>query len=97
MSKFQLPMDAEFRAIARRVIWFESPEVALTDGTRFLAYALRFATPEDLQTIRSVVTDAQLLATLDHLPPGIVDERSWAYWNSKLGRWPPPSPPRRML
>jgi hypothetical protein len=29
-------------------------------------------------------------------PPGIIDPRSWAYWNLKLGRDPtPPMPARR--
>ena len=34
---------------------------------------------------------------LDHAPPGINDPRSWAYWNSRLGRYPtPPAPARRL-
>ena len=34
---------------------------------------------------------------LDHAPPGIMDPRSWAYWNSKMGRYPPPPLPVRSL
>ena len=30
--------DADLTAIARRTIWFESPEKALTDRPRFLAW-----------------------------------------------------------
>ena len=33
----------------------------------------------------------------DHAPPGIIDPRSSAYWNSRLGRYPAPSPPTRRL
>ena len=32
---------------------------------------------------------------LDHAPPAIIDPRSWAYWNSKMGRYPPPPLPVR--
>jgi hypothetical protein len=93
----ELPQTDLFRAMAQRVIWFEKPEQALADVARFLAYALTYATPQDVAVIRSVVTDDQLRDALDRMPPGIIDERSWAYWNSKLGRWPPPPSPRRNL
>ena len=77
-------------AIARRVIWFEEPEAALAFPYRFLAYAMTYATHEDVREIRRHI-DA-----LDHAPPGIIDPRSWAYWNSKMGRPPaPPMPERR--
>jgi hypothetical protein len=32
---------------------------------------------------------------LDRAPPGIIDPRSWAYWNSKMGRYPAPPLPKR--
>src|SRR5690242_460562 len=28
--------------------------------------------------------------SLDNVPPGIMDGRSWAYWNLRVGRFPPP-------
>jgi hypothetical protein len=35
---------------------------------------------------------------LDKAPPGIIDPRSWAYWNSKMGRYPaPPLPVRKFV
>jgi hypothetical protein len=92
-----LPRTREFEALARRIIWFEAPEQSLADIPRFLAYALRYAQPLDMAAIRAVVGDEYILKTLDHLPPGIVDPRSWAYWNSKLGRWPAPPAPQRRL
>src|ERR1700728_1271483 len=42
------------------------------------------------------VSDDDFREALDHVPAGIIDPRSWAYWNSKLGRYPaPPLPVRR--
>jgi hypothetical protein len=82
--------------IARRIIWFESPERALVDPIRFIAYAMTYARHEDMRVIRCYVSDDDFREALDHAPAGIVDPRSWAYWNSKLGRYPaPPLPIRR--
>jgi hypothetical protein len=91
-----IPLTAETLAVARRVIWFEPPEQALSDPVRFMAYALTYARHEDLRVIRRYVSDDDLREALDRTPPGIIDARSWAYWNSKIGRYPaPPLPTRR--
>jgi hypothetical protein len=52
-----IPLTAETEAIARRVIWFESPAEALADPIRFMAYAMASATHEDMNTLRRHVSD----------------------------------------
>jgi hypothetical protein len=81
--------------IARRIIWFEPPDRALADPIRFMTYAMTYARHEDMRIIRRYVSDDDLREALDHAPPGIIDPRSWAYWNSKMGRYPPPPLPAR--
>jgi hypothetical protein len=81
--------------IARRVIWFEQPEKALADPIRFMAYAMAYAVHQDMRVIRRYVSDDDFREALDHAPPGIVDPRSWAYWNLKMGRYPAPPLPKR--
>ena len=44
-----------------------------------------------------VTFGAELAEALDHAPPGIIDKRSWAYWNLKIGRFPAPPLPQRQL
>jgi len=89
-------VTAELEAVAARVIWFEPPALALADPVRFLAYAMTYATHEDMRVIRRHVSDADFREALDRAPPGIIDARSWAYWNAKMGRVPaPPMPQRR--
>ncbi len=91
-----LPVTPQMLSIARNVIWFEPPEQALTDPVRFVAYAMTYAGPEDMRAIRKHVSDDEFREALDRAPPGIIDPRSWAYWNSKMGRYPaPPRPIRR--
>jgi hypothetical protein len=50
---------------------------------------------EEMRVLRRYVLDDDFREALDHAPPGIIDARSWAYWNSKMGRYPPPPLPVR--
>jgi len=38
-----------------------------------------------MKVIRQYADDADFREALDKAPPGIIDARSWAYWNSKDG------------
>ena len=60
-----------------------------------MAYAMARATHEDMRVIRHYIDDADFVEALEKAPPGIIDPRSWAYWNSKLGRYPAPPLPTR--
>lgn len=92
-----LPLNAELKALAPRVIWFETPEQALANPVRFLAYVMTYATPEDVTVVRRYVGQEGFTEALENAPPGILDERSWAYWNAMSGRYPAPSMPQRKL
>ena len=93
-----IPLTSQTASIARRIIWFEDAETALADPVRFLAYAAAYATHEDMKRIRSHINDDDFRDALDQAPPGIIDARSWTYWNLKLGRHPaPPMPTRKLL
>jgi hypothetical protein len=60
-----------------------------------MAYAMAYAMHEEMRVIRRYVSDEDFKEALDRAPPGIIDPRSWAYWNSKMGRYPPPPLPSR--
>ena len=92
-----IPLTPDTEALARRLVWFEDPADALSDPFRFVAYALARATHEDMTILRAYLADDDLREALDHAPPGIIDARSWAYWNSRLGRYPAPPLPKRQL
>jgi hypothetical protein len=91
-----IPLTPDTEALARRLVWFEEPRGAMSDTFRFVAYAFARATHEDMKLVRTFLNDDDLREALDRAPPGIIDPRSWAYWNGKLGRDPvPPMPKRR--
>ena len=90
-----IPLNTETKAVARRIIWFEDSAKALADPVRFMAYAMAHATHEDMTILRQYVSDDDFLEALKEAPPGIIDPRSWAYWNAKMGRYPAPPMPKR--
>ena len=92
-----LPRNNELLAVAPRIIWFEEPERALADPARFLAYLMTYGTPSDLAIVKHHVSEDAFAEALENAPAGIIDKRSWAYWNAMAGRYPPPAMPRRKL
>jgi hypothetical protein len=88
-------LNPETAAVARRIIWFDPPEKSLSDPVRLMAYAAAHATHEEMRVLRRYISDDDFRVALEQAPPGIIDPRSWAYWNSKLGRYPPPPMPIR--
>ena len=91
-----LPATPEFMRAARRIVWFEPPEVSLANPIKLMAYALKASTDEDMALLLAHVGHDGLVEALDNAPPGIIDARSWSYWNAKVGRTPaPPMPTRR--
>jgi hypothetical protein len=85
-----IPVTPQTVEAARRIIWFEEPEKALADPVRFMAYAMTYARHKDMRVLRQYVSDDEIRQALDNAPPGIIDPRSWAYWNLRMGRFPPP-------
>jgi hypothetical protein len=92
-----LPCNADLLSLAARVVWFEPPERALAEPVRFLAYVMTYGTLQDVAVIRRYAQLDDFREALEHAPPGIMDERSWAYWNAMTGRYPVPPMPRRLI
>ncbi len=92
-----LPYNADLLSLAARVVWFEPPERALAEPVRFLAYVMTYGTLQDVAVIRRYVRLDDFREALEHAPPGIMHERSWAYWNAMIGRYPVPPMPRRVI
>ncbi len=92
-----LPHNSDLLEVAPRVNWFEPPTRALTDPIRFLAYLMTYGTEGDVAVVRRYLSLEDFREALERAPPGIIDERSWAYWNTVTGRYPVPPMPRRHI
>lgn len=92
-----LPSNADILSVALRVVWFESAEKAIANPIRFMAYLLTYGTLEDVAVVQRYLGAADLREAIENAPPGIFDERSWAYWNAMIDRYPAPPMPRRNI
>ena len=92
-----LPNTHDLLSVAPRVVWFEPPEKALANPVRFLAYLMTYGTLSDIAVVRRYLDLGDFREALEHAPAGIIDERSWAYWNVIIGRYPVPPMPRRII
>lgn len=90
-----IPATPQLLNVARRVVWFKEPNEALADPIHFLAHVMTYGTIEDLKIVREVVSENTFCEVLQQAGPGIFDKRSWAYWNLKCGKTPPPPLPDR--
>ncbi|HTU33684.1 MAG TPA: hypothetical protein VMF66_07770 [Candidatus Acidoferrum sp.] len=87
----------ELRAVAERVMWFETAEDALLSTERFLAYLMTHGTLEELLIARKYFSSEEFDRTLRNAPPGIFDPRSWNYWNLVYKHVPVPPLPKRVI
>ncbi len=92
-----LPHTPDLEQVAKNTVWFKSPAAAIDAPYHFIAHVLTFGTHEDVATLRRYISESELSEAIDHAPPGVFDPRSWAYWNLKIGRYPAPPLPTRML
>ena len=87
----------DLRRVAHEVVWFKEPEETLADRNFFLAHVMTYGTVEDVLTARRHFSVEEFRAALENAPAGVFDPRSWAYWNTVLGRLPVPPLPKRRL
>ena len=89
--------DGVLRELASRYVWWESPERALLNRSRFVCQLLQLGTAEDVRSARRILGDEALREALRAAPPGVLDARSWAYWHLVLFGSPAPPLPSRPL
>jgi hypothetical protein len=91
------PHTPELLRAAKRIVWFKPPEEALDSPVELMAHAMRHATDEDMALLLAHIGESGLREAIDNAPAGIIDARSWSYWNAKIGRYPAPPAPQRDL
>jgi hypothetical protein len=88
-------MDPRLEIIARQVIWWETPEIALSDQNDFLARVMARGFWDDLRYVEEVFGEDALRNALKNSKPGVIDIASWHYWHRRLGIEPIPGMPIR--
>jgi hypothetical protein len=89
--------ELDLKAVAKRMVWFKSPEEALENKNLFLAHVMTYGTLRDIKVVLESFAETDFEAVLNDPPPGIFDPRSWTFWNVRYRREPvPPLPTRRI-
>lgn len=79
-------------ALARRYVWWQSPDRTLSRRAFFLCQLMQLATLEDLQAARSLVGDDAFRAALRAAPAGVLEPKSWTFWHRFWFQQSPPPP-----
>ena len=81
--------------VARRLIWWQSPEQALKNGPRFLAQVMSIGTWSDIKLVGQLLGESAFEEVINHAPAGVFSPRRWNYWHVRLGKGPAPRLPKR--
>jgi len=91
-----MPGAAALREVARKLLWWKTPDEALQDAIRFACQVMTLGTWSDILLARKTLGDGLLREALAKAPPGIFDARSWNYWHLVFDVTPvPPLPTRK--
>lgn len=90
-------MIDELETLARKYVWWEPADRALERRDLLLCQLMQLGTPRDVALARRTFGDEAFKAALRQAPPGILDARSWNFWNRFFGTVPVPPLPSRPL
>lgn len=87
------------RRMARRYIWWQTPDASVRDPLRVIAQVMDMGTLEDIREMAAILGKRRMAEVLNLASPGWFHPKSWAFWNVALGRTSfgrnPPIPARR--
>jgi hypothetical protein len=85
LAPYSVPQQDLLRSFAAHYIWWKTADEALRYPARILAQVMNLGTYEDLGLLLKAFTVAELRAVLAQAEPGWFNERSWAFWQYRLG------------
>jgi hypothetical protein len=94
----KIPHTKELLNVAQRLVWFKQPQDALDLPYTFMAHVMTYGTITDVITVKKALGLNAFKEALDHMPPGIIDAKSWNYWHIITNKIPtPPLPTRKFF
>ncbi len=91
----KITYTAKIASLAKRYVWWESPQWACEHPTIFLANVMNLGNWDDIQLVRQLLGDQVLKNALQEAPPGYFNYRAWDYWHLKFNINPIPPLPQR--
>jgi hypothetical protein len=90
-------VGSRLEQLAKKYVWWQAPAEALKHPQVLLCQLMQLGTWSDVREVRSLVGDAAFKDALQRAPPGLLDRKSWNYWNLFYGFVPVPPMPTRPL
>lgn len=90
-------MEPAVEQLAKKYVWWETPERAFRRRDLLLCQLMQLGTWDDVRLARRLFGDGAFKQALEHAPPGVLDAKSWNYWNLFYGFVPVPPLPERPL
>lgn len=87
-------MDAALGDIAKKYVWWKTPSDALSHRDHFLCQLMQLGTLDDVLFVRARLGDPAFREALNHAPSGVLDAKSWNFWNLVYFGAVPPMPER---
>ena len=89
------PYPAELLQVARKVVWYDSPEETLSDLMTFLPHLMVYGSSADLAIAERYVPTEEFRKVLENAPAGVFTHEAWENWHELFGMLTPPLPRRR--
>ena len=81
---------------ARRYIWWETADTAISHPEKILAQVMNIGVWDDICKLVELFPEQDLLDVLHSAEIGQFNERSWYFWHNRMSAEIPPMP-RRIL
>jgi hypothetical protein len=91
----ETPYSAELIRVAKKVVWYDSPDQTLADLPTFLAHLMVYGSPADVEVVERYVALEEFRKVLENAPAGVFTVESWQRWHERFGMPVPPLPRRR--
>jgi hypothetical protein len=79
--------------LAKKYVWWKPPSDAVSEPRRLVAQVMNMGDYEDIQRVLRMFGAEFLASVIRNAEPGQFNERSWSYWNYRLGLAQPGSVP----
>jgi hypothetical protein len=89
------PYPPELVRVARKVVWYESPEESLADLPNFLTQLMVYGSSTDVTVVERYVPLEEFRRVLENAPAGVFTKDVWRRWHERFGIPVPPLPRRR--
>ena len=92
---FAAPYPDELVQVAKKVVWYDSPENALADPPTFLTQLMVYGSSRDVAVVERFVPLDEFRNVLERAPAGVFTSDAWRRWHERLGMAMAPLPRRR--